>query len=485
MAERSPGHLPPVTPLSAGRVNVIRRENLKKTMRGAIVGNIMEWYDVGVFGYLVSTLGKVFLPDANSATQVIFILGTFASTYLLRPLGGLFFGWLGDRVGRKRVLFATLTLVASATFLIGVLPGYNTIGITAAVLLMVLKVIQGFSAGGELTGALSLVGESAPDRRRGFYCAILDGGSYLGFVLGAAFVTTLQLALGQDGMTNWGWRIPFLVAGPLGLIAIYQRMRMEESPHFCALLEQHGSISQGDHTKTLKVNPLRVFAQNWRVMLIAIVLVAAANSAGYAFTSYMPTYLSTVENYNATQSNLITLPLLALLAFSMPFVGLLSDRVGRKPMLIVGAVWMIVLSIPAFLLMDSGHMGLVIIGLALIGIPVALYNGTLDATYPEMFPTSSRNTSLGASYNISVAIFGGTGPVVIDYLIRATGSHLAAPYYLMGMSVAGFIAILFLAETAGKPLKGSAPNVEAELDAHLLQAAASEQACVITGEEQP
>ncbi|MFJ4639720.1 MFS transporter [Streptomyces hygroscopicus] len=483
MTERAPEYLPPGAALDTGPINVIEPQNLKKTVRGAIVGNIMEWYDVGVFGYLVTTLGKVFLPDANSATQIIFVLGTFASTYLLRPLGGLFFGWLGDRVGRKRVLFATLALVATATFLIGVLPGYDTIGIAAAVLLMLLKVVQGFSAGGELTGALSLVGESAPDKRRGYYCALLDGGSYLGFVLGATFVTLLQLTLGQDGMTDWGWRIPFLLAGPLGLIAVYQRMRMEESPHFCALLEQHGTPAQGDRTKKLKVNPLRVFRQNWRVMLIAIVLVAAANSAGYAFTSYMPTYLSTVESYNDAQSNLITLPLLALLAFSMPFVGALSDRVGRKPMLFVGAVWMIVLSVPAFLLMDSGNSGLVIVGLALIGIPVALYNGTLDATYPEMFPTSSRNTSLGASYNISVAIFGGTGPVFIDYLIRVTGSHLAAPYYLMGMSVAGFIAILFLTETAGKPLNGSAPNVQTELEAHVSQAAASKPAPVMTGEE--
>lgn len=454
------------SPLDTGTVNVVKKSELRRAVRGTFVGNVMEWYDVGVFGYLIVTLGPVFLPEASPAAQVIFLLGTFASTYLFRPLGGLFFGWLGDKVGRKRVLFITLTMVALATFLIGLLPGYATVGIAAAVLLILLKVVQGFSAGGEFTGAVTFISESAPDRKRGFFAAFLDAGSYLGFALGAVVVTVLQVSFGQQAMEDGLWRVPFLIAGPLGFIAVYLRLRVEESPHFSALLE--AETESGDQRTTLRVNPLRVFAENWRPMLIVIVLVAAANSAGYAFTSYMPTYLSTVLGHDAVQSNLFSLPLLLLMACSMPFVGMLSDRVGRKPVLIAASLWVIVLSIPAFTLVSQASPLGVFFGLAMIGLPVALYMGTLASTYPALFTTRSRNTSLGVSYNVSIALFGGTAPLVIDSLIRTTGNEFAAAFYLIGMSVAGLVAIFFLPETAGKPLQGSEPNVETELEAHRI-----------------
>ena len=467
-------HQEQVSPvLDTGAVNIVRKRELGRAVRGTFVGNVMEWYDVGVFGYLVVTLGPVFLPEANPATQVIFMLGTFASTYLFRPLGGLFFGWLGDKIGRKRVLFITLTTVALATFLIGLLPGYASIGIAAAVLLIVLKIVQGFSAGGEFTSAVTFISESAPDKKRGFYAAFLDAGSYLGFVLGAAIVTVLQIAFGQEAMVDGLWRVPFLIAGPLGFVAIYLRMRVEESPHFTALLAEAAPLARprADGRPTLRVNPARVFIANWKPMLVVVLLVAAANSAGYAFTSYMPTYLSTVLEHDAVQGNLFSLPLMLLMAICMPFVGMLSDRVGRKPVLFAASLWVIVLSVPAFHLIGGAQPVGIVCGLALIGLPVALYMGTLASTYPALFTTRSRNTSLGVSYNVSIALFGGTAPLVIDSLIRVTNDPLAAAYYLIGMSVGGFITVCFLRESAGQPLEGSEPNVETALEAHRIHTA--------------
>jgi MHS family proline/betaine transporter-like MFS transporter len=206
-------------PLKARRlrvsdINIINHRTLRKALGGTIVGNTMEWYDVGVFGYLITTMGPVFLPEADRAVQNLFLLGTFGATFIARPLGGVFFGWLGDKIGRQKVLAMTLMMMAAATFVVGLLPGYAVLGIWAAVLLVVTKLVQGFSTGGEYSGATTFVCEHSPDHRRGFFVSFLDMGSYLGFALGAGMVSALQLILGQGQMEAWGWRIPFLVAGP-------------------------------------------------------------------------------------------------------------------------------------------------------------------------------------------------------------------------------------------------------------------------------
>lgn len=438
-----------------GKRNRVNPDELRRAVKGTFVGNVMEWYDIGVFGYLIVTLGPVFLPESDGVTQTLFMLGTFASTYLFRPLGGLFFGWLGDKIGRRRVLFITLTVVAAATTMLGLLPTYNSIGSVAAVLLVVLRIVQGFSGGGEFTGAVTFISESAPDKKRGFYCAFLDMGSYLGFALGAAVVTAIQVIFGQEAMEGGLWRVPFLIAAPIGLAAVYLRLRVAESPHFMRLVEEDRA---NENKRRLQVRPFRSLAENWRPILLVVVLVAAANSAGYAFTSYLPTYLSSVLGHDAVEGNLFSLPLLILMAVAMPFVGMLSDRVGRKPVLITAAVWVIVLSLPAFKLIESGSSAGLTLGLVMVGLPVALYMATLAGTYPALFPTRVRNTSMGVSYNVSIALFGGTAPLVIDRLIRATGDNAAAAYYLMGMSAVGLVAILCMRETAGKPLPGSPSN---------------------------
>ncbi|TDD35594.1 MFS transporter [Saccharopolyspora elongata] len=456
-----------------GAVLVIDRARLHRAVRGAFVGNLMEWYDVGVFGYLIVTMGPVFLPEADSGAQVLFMLGTFASTYLFRPLGGMFFGWLGDRVGRQRVLFTTLALVVAATFLIGTLPAYDAIGIWAALLLIVLKVVQGFSAGGELTGAITFVSESAPDRKRGFYTAFLDAGSYLGFTLGAVFVTVLQVVFGQQTMVDGLWRIPFLVAAPLGLIAIYFRLRVGETPHFEQLKARRAS---GTEVLTHALGPVGLVRRYWRQMLQVLGLVAAANTVGYAFTSYMPTYLSDVQGFDSVSSNLVSVPLLIAMACSMPFVGMLSDRIGRKPVLWLASGWVVVLSAPAFLLLNTGKTGLVVVGLAMVGIPVALYMGALASTFPALFPTSHRYGGLGMSYNISVAVFGGTAPLFIESLIRWSGHHMFAAYYLIAMSVVGVIVVATLKESARQALPGSAPATDSVEEAHAMRLAHSNAA---------
>jgi MHS family proline/betaine transporter-like MFS transporter len=456
--------------LKESDVNVVNKPMLKKALGGTIVGNTMEWYDVGVFGYLITTMGPVFLPEADKSVQTLFLLGTFAATFIARPLGGVIFGWLGDKIGRQKVLAATLMIMAASTFAVGLLPGYAQIGIWAAVLLVLFKVIQGFSTGGEYAGATTFVSEYAPDKRRGFFASFLDMGSYLGFAIGAALVSVLQLTLGQDTMEQWGWRIPFLVAGPLGLIAVYFRSKIEESPQFQATLDAQEENSKGAGDTVALKGPVGIVKAYWRSLIVAMILVAAANTAGYALTSYMPTYLTESKGYDPVHGTLLTIPVLVIMSLCIPLTGKLSDRIGRRPVLWIGAISTVVLAAPAFMLIGIGDVWSTLLGLGLIAFPVTFYVANLASALPAQFPTSSRYGAMGIAYNFSVAIFGGTTPFIVAALIGATGNDMMPAYYLMVTSAIGAVAIYFLKESAQMPLPGSMPSVDTQAEAKELVA---------------
>ncbi len=462
--------------LKVSDVNVVDRGRLKKAIGGTIVGNTMEWYDVGVFGYLITTMGPVFLPEADKTVQTLFLLGTFAATFIARPLGGVFFGWLGDKIGRQKVLSMTLILMALSTFAVGLLPGYAQVGMLAAALLVFVKVVQGFSTGGEYAGATTFVSEHAPDNRRGFFASLLDMGSYLGFAIGAALVSVLQVTLGQPVMEDWGWRIPFLIAGPLGLIAIYFRMKIEESPTFQATLDAKEAAASNPLAvdDTAPKGPFAIFKAYWRGIVLAMILVASANTLGYALTSYMPTYLTANKGYDELHGTLLTIPILVAMSLCIPLAGRLSDKIGRRPVLWIGAISGVILSIPAFLLIGIGGIWTTLLGLALIAFPVTFYVANLASALPALFPTESRYGAMGIAYNFSVAIFGGTTPFIIAALIAASGDDMAPAYYLMGTSAIGAVTIYFMKETAQRPLLGSMPSVASVEEAHELVASQDE-----------
>ncbi|AZP36907.1 MFS transporter [Acidipropionibacterium acidipropionici] len=454
--------------LEVSDVTVVEPPVLKKTIAGTVVGNLMEWYDVGVYGYVAVIIGRMFLPDGSASAQNLFSLGVFAVTFIARPLGGIVLGQLGDRLGRQKILAFTLLMMASATFLIGILPDHSTIGVWAPILLIVLKLIQGFSTGGEYAGATTFISEYAPDRHRGFLASLLDLGSYMGFAVGAAFVSVLQMTLSQGFMDSWGWRIPFMAALPLGVIALYFRTRIEDTPAFQAAQETMAE-EEADEPRGLSgfVGTLRSFH---REIILAIAIVAAANTAGYALTSYMPTYLTTTLGYDEVHGNLLTLPVLVIMSLCIPLVGALSDRIGRKTVLTIASVMGIVLAIPAFLLMMHGAIWSTLVGLMTLAIPVAFYVSNIASALPALFPTSSRYGGMGIAYNIAVAVFAGTAPFIMEGLVTLTKQPLAPAFWVMLTSIAGFVAILFLKESARKPMPGTLPTVGSREEAHELVA---------------
>ncbi|NYD53676.1 MFS transporter [Microbacterium pseudoresistens] len=449
-------------------VLVVKKKNLRIAISGTVVGNFMEWFDFGVYGYLAVTLSAVFTGDLPEGLGLLVTLLGFAISFLVRPLGGLVLGPLGDRIGRQRVLFFTMAMMATATALIGVLPTSAQIGLWAIIPLYLLKMVQGFSTGGEYAGATTYVSEFSPDRSRGFWSSFLDVGSYVGFAAGASVValTTwiVEATAGETGMLDFGWRIPFLVAIPLGAVAIWFRLKIPETPAYEAE-QAAGLTTENENDPLARHGIIGIFRHHWREVLIAIALVAATNTAGYALTSYMPTYLEKEVGVTNLMAALATVPVLVLMSACLPFIGRLSDRIGRKPVYAIAVVSTIVLMVPAFAVMQIGEEWAVMIALAMVAIPVAFYVAISASALPALFPTASRFGAMAIAYNVAVSLFGGTTPLFSQALIELTGNTFMPAFYIMFFAALGGVALLTMRETAKRPLIGSFPAVETSAEA--------------------
>ncbi|WP_329279194.1 glycine betaine/L-proline transporter ProP [Streptomyces sp. NBC_00691] len=443
-------------------ITVTDEAAVKRAVKAASLGNAMEWFDFGVYAYLAVTLGHVFFPSGNDTVQLLSSFATFAVAFLIRPLGGMVFGPMGDRLGRKKVLALTMILMAVGTFAIGLIPSYASIGFWAPVLLVFFRMLQGFSTGGEYGGASTFIAEYAPDRRRGYFGSFLEFGTLAGYVGAAGLVTALTGWLGSDTMEAWGWRVPFLVAGPLGLVGLYLRLRLDETPAFQKLENETGRASEAaDAVETSTKGDLaKIFRQQWPTLILCIALVGAYNITDYMLLSYMPTYLSDELGYSETHGLLILLLVMVLLMLVITQVGRLSDHFGRKPILMAGMLGFLFLSLPAFLLIGQGGVPAITAGMLMLGLSLVCLLGTMSAALPALFPTDVRYGSLSVGYNLSASLFGGTTPLVITALIGATGSNLMPAYYAMGAALVGVVAVACMKETARQPLEGSPPSVE-------------------------
>jgi MFS transporter, MHS family, proline/betaine transporter len=421
---------------------------LRRAVGAAAIGNCTEWYDFGVYAYVAAYVGHQFFPGP---WETVSAFGVFAISFLFRPLGSLFFGPLGDRIGRQKVLAVTILLMSGSTFVIGLLPTYGAIGIFAPMLLLLCRLMQGFSTGGEYGGAATYIAEYAPDRKRGFWGSWLEFGTLVGFGLGALVPTILILTLDSTSMETWGWRIPFLIAGPLGGVGLYLRSKLEDTPAF----------KQLENTHQVAKSPLRDLVREWwRQLLILMGIVILINVANYTILTYMETYLSDTLNVPDGQEHQVLVPLLLTVAFMMCIItpiGALSDRIGRKPLFISAAICFLVLPVPAFWLIGQGTVLTTLLGLALLAVGHVQLIGPLAATLPAMFPTKVRYAAFSVGYNISTAVFGGTAPLVNDAVVTNTGNSYFPAFYLMGAALIALVPILLMKETARKPLMQDAP----------------------------
>lgn len=424
------------------------RATLHRAIAASAIGNATEWFDYGIYAYGVSYISTALFPG-STAQATLFALATFAISFLVRPLGGLFWGPLGDRYGRRTVLALTIIMMSAATLCIGLIPTYSSAGFWAPALLVLLRLVQGFSTGGEYGGAATFMAEYAPDERRGFYGSFLEVGTLAGFSLGALLMLCFAMILGDDAMRQWGWRLPFLVAAPLGMAGLYLRSRIEDTPVFREV-QGIGARERG-HLGELR-DLLRCFR---RPLFVLGMLVIALNFVNYTLLSYMPTYLELRLGLSSQQA--LYVPIVGML-FMMPFLpaaGALSDRIGRKPLWWASLSGLLVMAIPSYYLMATGIFG-AFVGFGILGLLYVPQLATISSTFPAMFPTHVRFAGVAIGYNVSTSLFGGTAPVLNSWAIASTGDLFFPAYAMMASCIIAIVALPFLVETAGRPLRGTA-----------------------------
>ena len=420
---------------------------VRKAVTGASIGNAVEWFDFAIYGFLATIIAGQFFPKGDDTAALLSTFAIFAAAFFLRPLGGLVFGPLGDRIGRQRVLALVILVMSAATLAIGLLPTYESIGIAAPILLLVCRCLQGFSAGGEYGGGAVYLAEYASDARRGFVVTFMVWSGLLGFLLGSVTVTLLQAALPTEAMLGYGWRIPFLMAAPLGLIGLYIRLRLADTPEFTELRKER---------KVAKRQLREAFTTSWASILQVFGLFLIFNVGYYVVFTFVPNFLIKPLGFGRTESfTSITLATLVALGLTLPF-AMLSDRVGRRPMLIVGSALFVVFAYPLFLMITSGSLAAAMVAHCLLAAIEAVYISAAVTAGVELFATSVRYSGFSIGYNVAVAGFGGTTPYVLTWLTAATGSVLVPAYYLMAAAAVSLAAVLVLKETAGRPLQATA-----------------------------
>ncbi|MFO1139274.1 MAG: MFS transporter [Paracoccus sp. (in: a-proteobacteria)] len=417
---------------------------LRKVLTASFIGNFVEWFDYASYGYFATVIAAVFFPEIAPQAALLATFAVFAISFIIRPIGGIVWGSIGDRIGRKTALSWSILIMSGATTVIALLPSYAQIGMLAPALLLVVRMVQGFSASGEYAGATSFLAEYAPPAKRGFYTSMVPASTAAGLLAGSLMSALLFSQLETAELHAWGWRLPFLLAFPLGLVGLYIRLKLEDTPKFRELEAKH-------HVET---TPTRELFTTYRKPIIRAFAVTCLNAVGfYLILSYMPTYLITEMGMEESASFLANSIALFAYIFLIFLMGMLSDRFGRKTALIAASVLFIVLTVPLFSMLDGASFAMIVLIQVIFGALLTVNDGTLPCFLTEIFPTRVRYSGFAFSFNTANALFGGTAPFVATWLIAATGSKTAPAWYLVAAAVVALVAMLASRETAGKPLE--------------------------------
>ena len=421
---------------------------VRRALTCSFLGNFAEWLDYGSYAYLATVIALVFFPEGDPAITLMSTYAVFALSFVARPVGAFVWGHLGDKKGRKWSLTVSILLMTAATSAIGLIPSFNTIGYAAPILLLLMRLLQGFSASAEYAGAAVFIAEYAPKNKRGLYCSLVPASTATGLLVGSFLATVLNATLSAEMMQSFGWRIPFLLAFPLGVVVLRMWLKLEDSEIYRDMMK-HLNVAEQERKSPLRL----LFTKYWRQTLISFG-VSSLNAVGfYMVLTYLPVYVETVVKLDKVTADLLTNATLVLYISMIFFAGKLSDHFGRKKLLISACLGFIVLLIPGYLLLNTKIVVVILIVELVLAFVLTLNDGTLSSFLSETFPTEVRYSGFAVSFNLANAIFGGTVGLVSTFIITETGNPLSPAFYMIGVSLFALVCILFAKEYKDKELR--------------------------------
>lgn len=408
------------------------------------IGNFMEWFDFAVYGFFAAIIGHLFFPAGTSdVVALLSSLAVFAVGFVMRPLGGFILGPIGDKHGRRVQLAVSVLAMGTATTLIGVLPTYGTVGVAAPVLLVLLRCVQGLSAGGEWTGSAAFLIESTPTAQRGVWASIVSGTAALATVVGGGFALLLNSLLTEDQVLAYGWRIPFLLAAPMAIVGLFIRSRLHETPVF----EQ--VRARGEVAERPVVGGTR---RNLKPVLLTLAIASVQGLGFYYLATYVVNYLTTTVGLERGRALALSSAGLLVYMVLCPLAGALSDRVGRRRPNIAGTIGYVLLPFPVFLMMSGGQPAVVVAGIVLLSLAQCLVSVTTVVMLVELFPASSRASGSALGFNFGLAFVAGPGPLIAAAIAERTNAVLPASYMVLVALIALPVIVKWLPETAGRDI---------------------------------
>ena len=412
--------------------------NTRRVIAAGAIGNILEWYDFAIYGYFATSIGRTFFPREDPVAQVLSAFGIFAVGYLMRPIGGAVVGYIGDKYGRRSALTFSVTAMAIPTFLVGVLPGHGLLGLMAPILLTMLRMIQGLSVGGEYTTSVVFMVEHAPRGRRGVIGAVACCGAVGGILLGSATGALLAEVMTAQALETWGWRIPFMLGLLVGMAGYFLRRHLVEAPR---------PTASG-------TSPLMETVRNHWPLLGRLAGLSVFNAvAFYLLFVYIVSWLQLVDGIAPSHALGINTVSMLILLPVMVGMGWLSDKVGRKPLLLIATGWGFISALPLFWLMHHDQYYLILLGQLGFVLSVGMFLGTQPTAMVETAPVEVRCTAIALGYNVTLGVIGGLSPLTATWLVHRTGDNLSPAYLIMAAAAVSFLCVLLYRETSKTKLE--------------------------------
>jgi MHS family proline/betaine transporter-like MFS transporter len=416
---------------------------MKKVILSGMMGNGLEWYDYALYAQMTFIISELFFPGTNESAKLLATFGVFAVGFVFRPVGAVLFGYIGDRYGRRASLVIAILMMAIPTGCIGLLPTYEQIGMLAPILLTLIRIFQGMSLGGEFSGSITYMVEHAPSNRRGIAGAASVVSLIIGFLLGSFVALLFVKGLSPESFHAWGWRVPFLLGIVIGLVGLYIRKECDESPAY-EEAKRKGNLSDKPVRTALALHKIK--------MLQAFALYISVTMPFYLVSVYLLSFTQKKLGLAAGDALAINTTTMVTMLISTVISAAISDKIGRKPILLVGAVIMMFSVLPLFSLMGTMVYANVFLAQIILGLVVGCYISVIPTVLVEIFPTSIRYTGMAMAYNLAAAAFGGTAPMVCEWLIGKTGTYMSIGWYVVLCNVVSLTALYFYRDRYNKPL---------------------------------